>query len=158
MAEASAFQVLWSRVCQEKDCLENRFWPEKFRIIDVKDEFWFERDVNLKGKLNYTLRVCIGMDYPSTLPDLVVCKSPRRMPDWTGGHTTHTFPPKDGLLRICYHRPLCWTGETKICQIFQKGRKWLKAYERHRISGKPMSHYLKEMVPTEEELRRANMI
>ena len=149
MAETS---YVWSRLEQEKDFLERYFYGEKFPILEIHGEQCFEREVKFDNGHVYRLRVCITEGYPEKMPDLVVCESLEPMPNWSAGHETHTWQPKDGLLRICYYHPLCWKNDIEIFRIFNKGEEWLNAYEEYLVSGKPLIHYLEEMRPTEEEL------
>ena len=145
---------VWSRLEQEKDFLERYFYGEKFPILEIHGEQCFEREVKFDNGHVYRLRVCITEGYPEKMPDLVVCESSEPMPNWTGSHTTHTWQPKDGLLRICYFHPWCWTRDIQIFRIFNKGEEWLKAYEKYLISGKPLSDYLNDMKPNEEDIKR----
>ena len=159
MARRAPFE---SRLEEDKDKLEKYFYPEKFPILRESEEPYFEREVKFKNGYVYKLRVCITKGYPDVLPDLVVSQSPEAQPMpssplWSGSHITHTWPRRqDGLLKICYFHPDCWTRDNKIYQVFKKGKKWLKVYVlKHLVRRKPMNVYLKDMIPTEEEKMKA---
>ena len=159
MARRAPFE---SRLEEDKDKLEKYFYPEKFPILGESEEPYFEREVKFKNGYVYKLRVCITKGYPDVLPDLVVSQSPEAQPMpssplWSGSHITHTWPRRqDGLLKICYFHPDCWTRDNKIYQVFKKGEKWLKVYVlKHLVRRKPMNFYLKDMIPTEEEKMKA---
>ena len=159
MARRAPFE---SHLEEDKDKLEECFYPEKFPILGESEEPYFEREVKFKNGYVYKLRVCITKGYPDVLPDLVVSQSPEAQPMpssplWSGSHITHTWPRRqDGLLKICYFHPDCWTRDNKIYQVFKKGKKWLKVYVlKHLVRRKPMNFYLKDMIPTEEEKMKA---
>ena len=159
MARRAPFE---SHLEEDKDKLEECFYPEKFPILRESEEPYFEREVKFKNGYVYKLRVCITKGYPDVLPDLVVSQSPEAQPMpssplWSGSHITHTWPRRqDGLLKICYFHPDCWTRDNKIYQVFKKGEKWLKVYVlKHLVRRKPMNFYLKDMIPTEEEKMKA---
>ena len=151
MARKAQFE---SRLVEEKDLLQEYFYPETFPILGESEEPYFEREVKFKNGDVYKLRVYITKGYPDVLPDLVVSQSPEPMPSlWTGSHETHTLPRRqDNFLRICHFHYVCWTQEYTICHVFIKGEKWLKVYVlKHLVRRKPMNVYLKEMKPTEEQ-------
>ena len=150
-------KFLRPRLKLERNLLEKYYNGEKFRWHWTYGMAVFERNIKTSRNNVYRLRILIGENYPEQLPDLVVCASPKPMPkssEWQGTHTTHTWPQKHGLLQICFYHPLCWTRENMLYQVFQKGKEWLDAYEKHLSTGKPMNELLSAMEPTEEELQK----
>ncbi len=148
-------RFLRARLKHERIWLEKYYYGERFPMKRMYGMAVFERDIKTSRNNVYRLRILVGENYPDQLPDLVVCSSPKPMPkskEWQGTHTTHTWPQKYGLLQICFYRQVCWTRENKLCQIFEKGKQWLEAYEEHLATGKLISEILPAMEPTEEEL------
>jgi hypothetical protein len=150
-------KFLRARLKHERNWLEKYYNGEKFPWYWRYGMALFERNIKTSRNSVYRLRILVGENYPKQLPDLVVCASPKPMPkssEWQGTHTTHTWPQKHGLLQICFYRQVCWeTQNIKLCQVFQKGEKWLEAYEEHLATGKPMDELLPPMEPTEEEFQ-----
>lgn len=144
-------RFLRSRLKYEKNFLERYFNGETFHIRRKNGQPTFEREVRTSKGNVYRLRIYIGPNYPFEMPELVVCDSPKPMPIWEGGHSTHTWQPKDGLLKICFFRPSCWTRKNKLYEVFNKGEEWLEAYEKHLVTGRPIEDYVDEMEPSEEE-------
>ena len=113
-----------SRLKEEKDILEQYFWPVKFPLLHKNDTPCFEHEVELKENRHYKLRVYVNSKYPDQLPDLVVCESPEPMPvnspKWGclgGRHETHTWPPLHGFLHICHWHWAAWTRKNMIYQV-----------------------------------------
>lgn len=145
-------EALHTRVKYEKRFLERYFSGETFPIRMKYGDPIFERDVKTSNGNIYRLRIYVGENYPHQMPELVVCGSPKPMPKWQGGHETHTYQPKDGLLQICFFRPKRWTRENRLYEVFNKGEEWLEAYEQHLVTGVKMCELLPEMEPCEEEI------
>ena len=94
----------------------------------------------------YILRIYVPADYPNALPTMVVCSSPKRMPNWGCDGATHTLGrTSDGFLKICHYRESRWNAESTFYEIFLKGRLWLEAYEGYLRTKKPMEYYLGHM-------------
>ena len=143
------------RLKYEKGFLEKYFSGEKFPKRMKNGDATFERDVKTSNGNIYRLRIYVGENYPRQLPELVVCGSPKPMPKWGVSHETHTYEPKDGLLRICFFHPFRWTSENRLYEVFNKGEEWLEAYEQHLVTGEKMCEILPEMEPFSAEVIEA---
>ncbi|XP_046859933.1 uncharacterized protein LOC124453208 [Xenia sp. Carnegie-2017] len=144
---------LQDRLEEEQRLLEGYFYPNKYPISTHNGKPCFEHTVKFKNGRSYKLRVYVSDGYPKWLPDLVVCESPEPMPsEWIGGrHSTHTWGWQNyGLLQICHWHWAAWKEENTICQVFLKGKEWLEAYEKYRLT-KKLPLELEQMELTEEE-------
>ena len=94
----------------------------------------------------YCLRLYVPVDFPNSLPIMVVKTSPKPMPNWGESGATHTLGwNREGFLVICHYRTNHWNSEHTFYEVFVKGRLWLEAYEGHISTGNRMDYYLGHM-------------
>lgn len=137
----------------EKDLLE-KYFRGRVSWINPTGDTRVEVKVTCTNDKQYTLRVYLPSDYPSSCPDMVV-----KSPYWFGSYLKkkdgtkmsdadgedHTYGNRDGCTQICHFNPSLWQDDNTLYQVFMKGLIWLEAYEAHLRTGKSLSTYLREM-------------
>jgi len=145
----------WSSSQQKRLSFEKNLLEQYFRgrvsWIDPTGDTRVEVRVTCTNDKQYTLRVYLPSDYPSSCPDMVVC-SPScylRKRDGSamnsGNSDDHTYGSRDGCTQICHFRPNLWRDDNTLYQVIMKGLIWLEAYEAHLRTGNSLSRYLTEM-------------
>ena len=137
-------QTQMGRLAAEKSVLDHYF-SGCVKWIDPTRHTKVEVTLKTNNDNEYTLRVYIGSDFPNSIPDMVVVRSPKPMPDWGGSYTNHTLGKRDGYLKICHYHYSQWSDRSSLYEVVMKGRVWLEAYEGHLRTGKPMNYFLREM-------------
>ena len=133
------------RLAIEKDILE-KFFSGKVQWVDPRGNTRVEVTMTSNSNQIYCLRLYVPQDYPNSLPDMVVCRSPRSMPNWGASETTHTLGSRDGCLKICHYYAPRWNPQCTFYEVFVKGRVWLEAYEGCMANGNnKMDNYLGHM-------------
>ena len=134
----------------EKDLLE-KYFRGRVSWINPTDDTRVEVRVTCTNDKEYTLRVYLPSDYPSSCPDMIVSspssclrkKDGSTMSGMNG--TDHTLGTRDGCTMICHFRKSSWKDDNTLYQVVMKGLIWLEAYEAHLRTGNPLSRYLAEM-------------
>jgi len=137
----------------EKDLLE-KYFRGRVSWIDPTGSTRVEVRVTCTNDKQYTLRVYLPSDYPSSCPEMVVKpfsffssylrkKDGTKMDDASG--SDHTYGSRDGYTQICHFQPSLWKDDNTLYQVIMKGLIWLEAYEAHLRTGNPLSRYLTEM-------------
>lgn len=134
------------RLGVEKGILE-RYFAGKVKWIDptICGKTKVEIEMITNNNKIYHLRLYVPSDYPNSLPDLVVARSPKPMPARGVSASMHTLGTRDGCVKICHYYHRRWSPESTFYEIFVKGRVWLEAYEGHRKTGKNLDYYLGHM-------------
>ena len=132
------------RLAIEKELLECCF-DDRVNWLDETESTTVELSVTTSNDSIYQLRLYVPRDYPHSLPDLVVCDSPKPMPNWGSSGATHTLGDREGYLKICYCRPTHWKTKDRMYEVFIKGLVWLEAYEGYLSTGKSLEHFLAYM-------------
>ena len=133
----------------EKDLLE-KYFRNRVTWIDPTGDTKVEVRVTCTNDKQYTLRVYIPSDFPSSVPAMIV-KTPfmtklmKRNGSELCGSPDHIYGSRDGCTQICHFRPNLWRSENTLYQVFMKGLIWLEAYEAHLRTGANLSAYLCEM-------------
>lgn len=139
----------WSPVQQQRLAIEksilDKYFPGNVQWIDPTGNTKVEVTMKSNSNQVYSLRVYVPPDYPNSLPDLVVCRSPRPMPKWGADGCTHTLGTRDNCLKICHYYAPRWNPQHTFYEIFVKGRVWLEAYEGWLTTGKDIEFYLGHM-------------
>lgn len=134
-----------ARLASERSTLEQNF-PGHVKWIDPEGTTKVEVAMHTNNGKRYSLRVYIPVDFPNSIPDMVVASSDDEMPDWEAGYETHSWgKTKYGLLQICHCRRSCWNDKRSLFEVFLKGRLWLEAYEACKQTKLPMCFFLKGM-------------
>jgi len=134
----------------EKDLLE-KYFRGRVSWIDPTGNTRVEVRVTCTNDKQYTLRVYLPKDYPSSCPEMVVSSpsSCLRRRDGSALNGTsgedHILGTKDGCTKICHFRSGLWKDNNTLYQVVMKGLIWLEAYEAHLRTGKSLSEYLTEM-------------
>ena len=135
------------RLAFEKDLLE-RYFRNSVTWIDPTDNTKVEIRVTCTNNREYTLRIYIPGDYPSSCPQMVVSdpSSCLRKRDGrvmnSASSDNHTWDSKDGCTQICHYDTSEWTDDNTFYQVVMKGLIWLEAYEAHLRTGNSLSNYL----------------
>lgn len=132
------------RLAVERSILD-QYFPGRVQWIDPTEDTKVEVTMTSNSNQVYGLRVYVPRDFPNSLPDLVVCRSPRGMPNWGSSGKTHTLGRRDDCLKICHYYAPRWNPQHTFYEIFLKGRVWLEAYEGHLDSKRNMDYYLGHM-------------
>lgn len=132
------------RLAEEKELLAYYF-GDRMKWIDSDENTNIEVKMTTNSDQEYLLRLYLPHDFPHSLPDLVIRKSPKPMPNWGSSGPTHTLGSRDGYLKICYCRPTHWTSQRRLYDVFIKGLIWLEAYEGFLSTGKSLEHFLAYM-------------
>lgn len=149
------FTMPWSttqrqRLAMEKNLLENYF-RGRVSWIDPTGDTRVEVRMTCSNNKQYTLRVYLPTDFPSSCPQMIVSnpssflrkKNGDLMSNSDGSY--HTYGSRDGCTVICHFKPCLWNDNNTLYQVFMKGLIWLEAYEAHLRTGQPLSDYLREM-------------
>lgn len=135
------------RLAFEKDLLE-RYFRNRVTWIDPTGNTKVEIRVTCTNNREYTLRIYIPGDYPSSCPQMVVSNPPYCLRKGYGivmdlpNDDDHTWRSKDGCTQICHYKPVEWTDDNTLYQVTMKGLIWLEAYEAHLRTGNSLSNYL----------------
>ena len=133
------------RLAAEKDILD-KYFPGKVQWIDPRDNTRIEVTMTSNSNKVYCIRAYVPGDYPNSLPDMVVCRSPIPMPlQWGISGKSHTLGVRDNCLKICHYYAPRWNPQHTFYEIFVKGRVWLEAYEGHLATGRNIDYYLGHM-------------
>lgn len=141
----------WSRFQRLRLVLERRKLAEEFpenaiKWIDPSGDTKIELEVTTNRNNVYRLRLHVPEDFPNSVPELVVCGSPRPMPEWDESHENHTLERRGDLINICHNYYRHWSPrDNRIVDVFKKGRQWLEAYESSLETGRPMDFYLDDV-------------
>ncbi|XP_028404882.1 uncharacterized protein LOC114527436 [Dendronephthya gigantea] len=139
-----------TRLVTEKRILE-QFFPGRVQWIDPQGDTKVEVSLNTNNGNKYRLRIYLkaadssSSDFPNSVPDMVVCSSPKPMPKWGADGKKHTLGYRDNFVKICHYRTSRWTDRSTLYEVVMKGRVWLEAYEGHLMTGKCLSEFLGEM-------------
>lgn len=134
----------------EKDLLE-RYFRGRVNWIDPTGNTRVEVRVTCTNDKQYTLRVYLPSDYPSSCPDMVVsypssCLRRRDGSTLSGiSGADHILGSRDGCTKICHFNSSLWRDDNTLYQVIMKGLIWLEAYEAHLRTGNSLSKYLQEM-------------
>ena len=99
----------------------------------------------------YTLRVYLPSDYPSSCPEMIVsypssCLRRRDGSLMSGmSGADHILGLRDGCTKICHFDSSLWKDDNTLYQVVMKGLIWLEAYEAHLRTGHSLNRYLQEM-------------
>lgn len=133
------------RLSAEKAVLQKNF-PGRVKWINPTGDTKVEVEVNTNNGKSYSLRIYLNADFPHSVPEMVVSKSPNPMPDWCTSYKNHTLSKRDGFVNIiCHYRSEYWTSQLSLYEVFIKGRIWLEAHEGHLRTGQSMDYFLREM-------------
>lgn len=133
------------RLSHERKLLADGFPDGDVKWINPKENTKVEVRVSTNRNNSYCLRVYIPEDYPYCVPEMVICDSPKSMPEWNSSHVHHTLDQRDGLVNICHFYWSRWSpNENKLCEVFKKGLLWLEAYESSLETGRPIDFYLED--------------
>ena len=133
------------RLAVEKDILD-RYFPGMVQWIDPTGNTRIEITMTSNSNNVYCLRAYVPGDYPNSLPDMVICRSPTSMPlQWGASSSFHTLGIRDNCLKICHYYAPRWNPQHTFYEIFVKGRVWLEAYEGHLATGRNIDYYLGHM-------------
>ena len=123
-----------------------KYFPGRVQWIDPTGNTRVEVTMTRNSNQDHGLRLYVPPDYPNSLPDMVVCHSPKSMRSGGSSGTTHTLRRRDGYLKICHYNPSIWNSEHTFYEIFVKGRVWFEAYEGCMANGTiKMDYYLGHM-------------
>jgi hypothetical protein len=110
---------------------------------------------------DYTLRIYLPNDFPSSCPFLVVSKPDTPLKDFHGhvlelSYENHCLGAQNdyGLTAICHCRPDRWENDMSMCDVFMKGLEWLEAYEIMIKTGEDIETFLPEMPMSPEKMKK----
>ena len=134
----------------EKNLLE-KYFRNRATWIDPTGNTRVEVRVTCTNDKQYTLRVYLPSDYPSSCPEMIVsypssCLRRRdgSLMSGTSG-ADHILGIRDGCTKICHFNSSLWKDDNTLYQIVMKGLIWLEAYEAHLRTGHSLNRYLQEM-------------
>lgn len=134
----------------EKNLLE-KYFRNRVTWIDPTGNTRVEVRVTCTNDKQYTLRVYLPSDYPSSCPEMIVsypssCLRRRDGSLMSGmSGADHILGLRDGCTKICHFDSSLWKDDNTLYQIVMKGLIWLEAYEAHLRTGHSLNRYLQEM-------------
>ncbi len=145
--------MAWTREQQERLKVEKTILQHYFPGFEWKDptgntrvEGWMNSN---KGN-QYSVRLYVPLDTPNSVPPAVVLKPyplydswGKKLYDYGPSHSMHLLSPIDGYAQICHHRQSSWTPAITFYKVLVKVRVWIEAYEGHKLTGNPISHYVR---------------
>ena len=139
------------RLNKETEVLRQYFTDFKIKYLDLQICFEGWMTTNLNNK--YFLRLYVPHDMPNSVPEVVILY-PENLIDYNGkrvvdlhqNQSMHLLFPKSGYPNICTYKPTHWHPGITFYNVLVKARIWLEAFDGHRITGKPLDHYLKHQL------------
>ncbi|CAH3029843.1 unnamed protein product, partial [Porites evermanni] len=145
----------WSATQQKRLGFEKNLLEKYFRNIvtwiDPTGNTRVEVRVTCTNDKQYTLRVYLPSDYPSSCPEMIVsypssCLRRRDGSLMSGmSGADHILGIRDGCTKICHFDSSLWKDDNTLYQIVMKGLIWLEAYEAHLRTGHSLNRYLQEI-------------
>ena len=135
------------RLNKEWEFVRKYFPAFQIKFVDLR--IFLEGWMKTNFKNQYYLRVYVPRDFPNSVPEVVIM-FPENLIDYHGkklvdhnqNPAMHLLPPREGYPTICTYKPTHWNPSITIYNVLVKSRIWLEAFDGHRVTGKPLDHYL----------------
>lgn len=146
----------WERLLLDWKILQPEF--PQFQILNIADPtqaFISGRYSQYEFRYSYELSIYLYAGFPFQMPRIFVhdplplyLRDGRLLPEDSEDFHTRTRT-HSGATQICHDRPDLWNPCTFLLDVLVKGIVWVKAYERHLVTGMT----IKEVYETEFKWR-----